>query len=277
PNLAKLPGADRLAFSAIANEALPDQEADLVVLARGNGEAAGCTAAFDASGSDVALLDVSADYRFVSDWVYGLTEEAGAALDHARRVSNPGCYATAAQLALKPLIELLTADPVVFGVSGYSGAGRTPSERNDPQRLKDNLIPYRLAGHLHEREISHHLKRRVTFTPHVAAFFRGISVTVVARLSLALDPAAAADRFRAWYADQPLIEVTEEIPEIVHVCGRPHVRIGGFVQNSEDPRELRFVACIDNLLKGAASQALQNLNRMAGFDELLGLDARSTG
>jgi N-acetyl-gamma-glutamyl-phosphate reductase / acetylglutamate kinase len=89
-------------------------------------------------------------------------------LQEATHISNPGCYATAAQVGIAPLLEYIASPPTVFGVSGYSGAGTKPSPRNDPKNLKDNLIPYSLTDHIHEREISHHLHSRVFFSPHVA-------------------------------------------------------------------------------------------------------------
>jgi N-acetyl-gamma-glutamyl-phosphate reductase / acetylglutamate kinase len=89
-------------------------------------------------------------------------------LRKATHISNPGCYATAAQLAIAPLLEYIAAPPTVFGVSGYSGAGTKPSPRNDIKFLTNNLIPYSLTDHIHEREISYHLNQPVSFIPHVA-------------------------------------------------------------------------------------------------------------
>src|SRR5690606_2748637 len=91
---------------------------------------------------------------------------------------NPGCYATAMQLAISPLLDRLAGPPQCFGVSGYSGAGSTPSDKNDVDKLRDNLMPYALADHLHEREVSRHLGVPVEFMPHVAPHFRGITMTV---------------------------------------------------------------------------------------------------
>src|SRR5271170_4079818 len=89
-------------------------------------------------------------------------------LREATHISNPGCYATAAQVGIAPLLEFIAGPPTVFGVSGYSGAGTKPSPKNDVKNLQDNLIPYSLTDHIHEREISHHLKSPVSFIPHVA-------------------------------------------------------------------------------------------------------------
>ncbi|NBD95763.1 MAG: N-acetyl-gamma-glutamyl-phosphate reductase, partial [Gammaproteobacteria bacterium] len=150
--------------------------ADVWVLALPNGASAPWVEAITSAHPEAVIIDLGADYRFDPDWVYGLTEWNRDALSGARRIANPGCYATGAQFGLIPLRERLVRPPVVFGVSGYSGAGRTPSPRNDPERLRDNLIPYALTGHVHERETSTRLGRPVRFHPHVASFFRGISL-----------------------------------------------------------------------------------------------------
>jgi N-acetyl-gamma-glutamyl-phosphate reductase / acetylglutamate kinase len=92
-------------------------------------------------------------------------------LREATHISNPGCYATAAQLAIAPLLEYVASPPTVFGISGYSGAGTKPSPKNDVKNLKDNLIPYSLTDHIHEREITHQLKTPVSFIPHVAQWY----------------------------------------------------------------------------------------------------------
>ncbi len=241
--------------------------ADVVVLALPNGQAAAHAGAL----TGARLLDFSADHRFDPDWVYGLTELNRDAIAGAERVANPGCYATGAQLALAPLASRLAAPPAVFGVSGYSGAGRRPSPRNDPERLADNLLPYALSGHVHEREISVHLGQPVRFMPHVAAFFRGISLTCSVRLQQAATADELIAHYRAFYRAAPLIEVTAEPPEIRAVAGTPRAAIGGFAVDARDPTWVTLVCCLDNLLKGAASQALENLNLMCGYPPTEGL------
>ncbi|KAK9762162.1 hypothetical protein K7432_012370 [Basidiobolus ranarum] len=132
------------------------------------------------------MVDLSADHRFVDNWTYGLPELGQReAIKSAKRVSNPGCYATGSQLAIAPLVPHIDSlqQPTVFGVSGYSGAGTKPSPKNDPEYLRDNLIAYSLTDHIHEREISHHLKSPVGFVPHVAPYFQGINLTASIPLS----------------------------------------------------------------------------------------------
>ncbi|MEM9058708.1 MAG: N-acetyl-gamma-glutamyl-phosphate reductase, partial [Pseudomonadota bacterium] len=244
---------------------------DAWVLALPNGKAQAWVDALGAAQPDAVLLDLSADYRFDAAWYYGLPELTRDHYAGERRIANPGCYATAMQLALAPLVPLLGAPPVVFGVSGYSGAGTTPSPRNDPEALRDNLMPYAPIGHLHEREVSAQLDYPVRFMPHVAAFFRGIALTVDTTLREAATLDEINARFRDAYRDAPLVTVTAEAPQVKAAVGRCGAALGGFAL-SEDGTRLVLSATLDNLLKGAAAQALQNLNLACGFDELEGID-----
>jgi len=254
----------------------PDQvgrvQADVWVLAVPNGQSPPWVEAIAEAHADALILDLGADYRFDPAWVYGLTEYNRAGLAGARRISNPGCYATGAQFGLLPIRDMLVAPPVIFGVSGHSGAGRTPGPRNDPKRLADNLIPYALTGHVHEREISTRLGRPVRFHPHVAAFFRGISLTVAVDLGEPVSERQLLDLYSDRYADEPLVRVTEAIPEIRSLAPTTGVNIGGFAIDPRDATRASFVVVLDNLLKGAATQALQNINRALGLDELTGIE-----
>jgi N-acetyl-gamma-glutamyl-phosphate reductase len=213
-------------------------------------------------------LDLGADWRFDLDWAYGLTELNRDVLAGARRIANPGCYATGGLFGLWPIRRSLAAPPVVFGLSGFSGAGRTPSPRNDPERLRDNVIPYALSGHVHEQEISAHLGRPTRFHPHVAPFFRGISLTISVTLTEPFSVAELTSAYAQHYEDEPLVVLGEAIPEIREVAGTPRLAIGGFTVDERDPMRASFVVVLDNLLKGAASQALQNINLALGLKEL---------
>lgn len=264
-----------LRYSAPAHEDLPTLGADAVVLALPNGKAAACVAAFDAAGVDPAfvqpvIVDLSADYRFDDAWYYGLPELTRGAYRGQRRISNPGCYATAMQLAVAPMRGLLAGPVQCFGVSGYSGAGTTPSDKNDPEKLRDNLMPYALTGHVHEREVTRHLGHPVEFIPHVAPHFRGLTITANLPLREATNRDAVLARYRDAYAGEPLVRVLEDAPWVSRIAGRHHVELGGFAL-SDDGRRLVVVATEDNLLKGAATQALQNLNLAFGLDELAGI------
>lgn len=243
---------------------------DAWILALPNGEAAPWVTALTAARGEVVLVDLSADYRFSADWIYGLVERDRNRLAGARRIANPGCYATGMQLALWPLLPVAAGPATAFGVSGYSGAGTTPSPRNDVNLLRDNLMPYQLVGHLHEREVSHHLAHPVHFLPHVAPFFRGITLSISLPLSAPLTALEVEARFRDHYAGEPLVRVQREAPLVRDAAGRHHVTLGGFTVAREAPRAV-VVATLDNLLKGAATQTLQNLNLALGLPELLGL------
>ncbi len=245
---------------------------DAVVLAMPNGEAKPYVAALDAAGADVVVVDLSADHRFDDAWAYGLPEHHRAKLRGARRIANPGCYATGMQLALVPVLDLLAGTPVCFGVSGYSGAGTTPSPRNDPAALKDNLMPYTLVGHVHEREVARQLGRDVAFMPHVAPFFRGITLTITMPLTAAIDTDALRARYTAAYAGERLVRVVADAPQVRDAAGRHDAAIGGFTIDAAHARAV-VVATLDNLLKGAATQAVQNLNLALGTDELAGIPA----
>lgn len=259
--------AGELRYTAPAHEDLPRLGADVVILALPNGKAGACVEAFDQGGSDPLIVDLSADYRFDERWYYGLPELTRGRWRGQRRISNPGCYATAMQLAVAPLKDLLAAPPVCFGVSGYSGAGTTPSDKNDPDKLRDNLMPYALTGHMHEREASTHLGVPVEFMPHVAQHFRGLTVTCNLYLARALKRDDVTARFRHAYEAEPLVRVLDEAPWVSRIAGRHHAEIGGFAL-AADGRRVVIVATLDNLLKGAATQAMQNINLALGRPEL---------
>lgn len=256
-----------LAFEALSPADVALRDVDAVILALPNGAAAGFVEAIDSAGRDPVVVDLSADYRFDDSWVYGMPEVHGRdALATARRISNPGCYATAGQMAIAPVRKRLAAPAHVFGVSGYSGAGTTPSRKNDLAALKDNLMPYALAGHIHEREMSRHLGVEVRFTPHVAAFFRGIVATVHMEFAEAITGEQLRQAFTDFYAGEILVELTDGVPEVMDGAGKPGVTIGGF-QLADDGRSAVIVSTLDNLLKGAAVQAMQNLTLALGLPE----------
>jgi N-acetyl-gamma-glutamyl-phosphate reductase common form len=256
-----------LRYSATAHEDLPTFGADAIILALPNGKAALCVDAYDAAGIAPVIIDLSADYRFDDRWYYGLPELTRDNYSGQRRISNPGCYATAMQLAVAPMRDALAGPVQCFGVSGYSGAGTTPSDKNDVAKLRDNLMPYALTGHVHEREASRHLGHEIQFMPHVAPHFRGLTITANLPLARAFTDDEVRERYRSRYADEPLVRVSDEAPWVSCVAGRHEVDVGGFTL-SDDGRRLVVVATEDNLLKGAATQALQNLNLAFGLPEL---------
>lgn len=264
-----VPGGDGAQFEAIDPQRLPDFDVDAVLMALPDGAGDPYVSSID---EDTVVIDISADHRLDDDWVYGLPELRRAQLKGATRIANPGCYATAAQLALAPMIDLVSGVPAVFGVSGYSGAGATPGPRNDVDRLADNLVPYTLVGHNHERETTRELGIPVRFMPHVHQAFSGLLVTAHIPLGTAMGVEEVRARFQSRYGEEPLIDIQDEIPELKDGTGRPGVLIGGF-DASADGLNAVVVAAEDNLLKGAAVQALQNLNLALGLPELEGIEA----
>lgn len=260
-----------LAFSNITPEDLRQQSYDVVVLALPNGASAPFVAAIEGTAPRTVIVDLSADHRFDDAWAYGLPEHFRSALRGAMRIANPGCYATGVQLAVRPLLDLLDGPVTAFGVSGYSGAGTTPSPRNDPELLRDNLVPYSLAGHSHEHEASRHLRHAVHFMPHVAPFFRGITLTITMPLRESHTSEQLAARYRAAYEREPLVRYQEQIPLVRDIAGAHECIIGGLTTDERTGRRAVIVATLDNLLKGAATQALQNINLACGFHELAGI------
>ena len=259
--------AGELRYESLDADAVAGKGADAVVLALPNGKAEPYVAVLDAVKPDTVIVDLSADYRFDNSWYYGLPELTRNRYAGQKRISNPGCYATAMQLAIAPLLSELAGPPTCFGVSGWSGAGTTPSDKNNPELLRDNLMPYALTNHVHEREVSTQLGVPVEFMPHVAPHFRGITMTVNLWLQQPLKREEIVARYEQRFAGEPMIEIVDEAPWVSRIAGKHGVQIGGFTLAPGNKRVV-VVATIDNLLKGAATQALQNLNRALGLDEL---------
>jgi len=259
-------------FETLSPEDVAGREVDVCVLALPNGLSDGFVDAIDAgSFPGTRIVDLSSDHRFVDDWTYGWPERLRDELRGAARVSNPGCYATGMQCVLFPILDLVEGSPQVFGVSGYSGAGTKPSPKNDVEALRDNLMPYALVDHTHEREVSRQLERSVHFMPHVAPFFRGITLTITMMLNEEFTADDLLARYHASYDDEPLVEVLDDEAPLVRDNACAHTcRIGG-VTVHEGVRRAVVVATLDNLLKGAATQAMQNMNLMVGFDEHAGI------
>lgn len=234
--------------------------------------AAGCVV-FDLSGAfRVNQASFYRDYYGFehrhADWldraVYGLAEWQAGALKTAELVAVPGCYPTASQLALKPLVEagLLQADhwPVINAVSGVSGAGRKASMSNSFCEV--SLQPYGLFTHRHQPEIAAHLGIPVIFTPHLGNFARGILATITCRLKSGVTAEQVAAVYHDAYHDKPLVRLYEQgVPALKSVVGTPFCDIGFALQGEH----LIVVATEDNLLKGAAAQAVQCANIRFGF------------
>ncbi|WP_182058286.1 N-acetyl-gamma-glutamyl-phosphate reductase [Pantoea sp. ME81] len=208
------------------------------------------------------------------DWldkaVYGLAEWQHDKIKDAQLVAVPGCYPTAAQLSLKPLVEAgLLNDaqwPVINATSGVSGAGRKANVGTSFCEV--SLQPYGLFNHRHHPEIVAHLGTPVIFTPHLGSFPRGILSTTTCRLKAGVTQQDVADAFHKAYHDKPLVRVYDKgVPALKAVVGLPFCDIGFAMQGEH----LIVVAAEDNLLKGASSQAVQCLNVRFGYPETLSL------
>ncbi len=210
--------------------------------------------------------------------VYGSPELHGAAIAHARLVANPGCYATSIILALAPLLRAnlvdLNVGIVADAKSGVSGAGKTPSANTHFMYAADNLSAYAVFGHRHTGELLEQLHLtagQMQFTPHLLPIPRGILSTIYVRLN---EPSSQIDLqncFYDFYAAAPMVRVRPSpmLPQIQHVVRTGFCDIG--FQLGPDAKRLVIVSCLDNLLKGASSQAVQNMNLMAGWHEAEGL------
>lgn len=236
--------------------------------------AAGCVV-FDLSGAyrvnDAAFYEKFYGFThqhpdLLEQAVYGLAEWNVEKLKEAKLVAVPGCYPTAAQLSLKPLIENDLLDlsqwPVINATSGVSGAGRKAAISNSFCEV--SLQPYGLFNHRHQPEITRHLEADVIFTPHLGSFPRGILETITCRLKPGVTQAQVADAFQQAYANKPLVRLYKKgVPALKNVVGLPFCDIGFAMQDEH----LIVVAAEDNLLKGASAQAMQCANIRFGFTE----------
>jgi N-acetyl-gamma-glutamyl-phosphate reductase len=198
--------------------------------------------------------------------VYGLAEWSADALKEANLIAVPGCYPTAAQLSLKPLIDAGVLDlnqwPVINATSGVSGAGRKAAISNSFCEV--SLQPYGVFNHRHHPEITTHLGAEVIFTPHLGNFPRGILETITCRLNPGVTQAQIAEIFQQAYGDKPLVRLYDKgVPALKNVVGLPFCDIGFAVKD----QHLIVVATEDNLLKGAAAQAVQCANIRFGYAE----------
>ena len=249
------------------------------------------------------IIDLSADFRISDEkvyeqWygathrapqlqkeaVYGLTEISRRKIAGARLVANPGCYPTSAQLPLIPLLasgNILATDIIVDAKSGVSGAGRSAKERNLFAEVGEGLRAYGIAHHRHAPEIEQGLSEAaghqvaITFTPHLVPMNRGILATTYARLAPGSKVSDVKHVLEREYRDEPFVHILRDgqVPATQHVRGTNLCMIGIFADRV--PERVILVSVIDNLVKGASGQAVQNMNVMFGFEETLGLEQRA--
>ncbi|NLH49669.1 MAG: N-acetyl-gamma-glutamyl-phosphate reductase [Myxococcales bacterium] len=234
-------------------------------------------------GADFRLRDPDVYRRYYgehqcperqAEFVYGLPETDSAAIRSARCIANPGCFATAAQLLLMPLAKAgLAASPLaVFAVTGSSGGGATPKRSTHHPFRSDNLFAYKMLAHQHEAEIDQTLSaiagrpQRVRLLAHSGPFVRGIHATAY----LADEALAAVDLsalYREFYRSCPFVSVYDRAPEVAEVAATnfTHLHV------AQRGPEVELLLVLDNLVKGAAGQAVQNMNLALGFPETEGL------
>ena len=253
---------------------LPDL--DLLFLSLPTGDSRKAAAALP---HDLKVIDVGGDHRFVDGWTYGLTEVTGpATIAESSRVADPGCFPAAALLALAPLVARNLIEPggiIVDAKTGISGAGRGGGSTFGFAEVNEDVSAYNLFKHAHAPEMREALSRMaggapasLVFSPHLVPMTRGILATCYGRGRLTTDVALRAAR--EFYAEAAFVRVSEALPHTKWAQGSNLA----FVSYAADPEAETVIAlgAIDNLGKGAAGQAVQNMNLMLGCPEQLGLD-----
>ncbi len=246
------------------------------------------------------VVDISADFRLhdaasyeswyktahpakdlLADAVYGLPELHAEDVKSSRIVANPGCYPTGAILALAPVANLTAPDVIVDSKSGVSGGGRSLTLTNHYSEVNENCHAYGLGGHRHLPEIEQELgelRRKadgrrpdlsITFVPHLVPMTRGILTTVYARLEQPLATRDIESMYRDFYKDAPFVRVVDQPPRTKQVWGSNMCLVHPTIDSRTG--RLLVIAAIDNLVKGASGQAIQNMNVMFGLDETAGL------
>ncbi len=268
--------------------------ADVVFLALEHGESSRVMADVFEAGPGL-VVDLAADFRIrdgrlheryygahpapalVHRFRYGLADVLGAELRGAAAIAVPGCFATAAQLALYPLAGLaLAAPPAIFAVTGSSGAGVHPRPTTHHPARAHNLFAYSVMGHRHEGEVLEQW-REWTGRPdagarlmtHSGPFVRGIYATLHATLAEPIGPDILAARLLRAYGDRPFVRILDAPPELTHAVGTNVALLHAAL--SADGREVQVMVAEDNLIKGAGGQAVQGMNLALGLDETAGL------
>lgn len=275
-----------------------DTEVDTVFFATPPGVSAQWSEAFIDKG--IAVIDLSGDLRIkeqaiyekwynrqaaearlLSDAVYGLCEWNEEAIAKARLVANPGCFPTAVLLGLAPIVQAgaIQMDSLVIDAkTGTSGAGKVPSQTTHFSEMNENLKIYGVASHKHTPEIEQELEKwhgkpvSITFQPHLVPMVRGIMTTMYATATESTTTAALYQCYQDAYKDHPFVRLGQEgtFPATKHVYGSNYCNIG--MTYDERTKRIIIVSVIDNLVKGAAGQAIQNFNIMNGLNQQTGLD-----
>ena len=259
---------NELLYQDLSLDQIVLSDEDAFILALPNNESQNYVDLIHRHNPQAIIIDLSADHRFDQAWEYRVPELSETV--QSTKISNPGCYASAMQFMLEPLKNILAGPVHLYGISGYSGAGATPNSRNDQEALQDSILPYSLVSHLHEKEVKAHSYPEILFTPHVGNFFRGIMMTGNFILSESMSADEIYNLFVKHYQSEQLICIQPELPKLQDVQNTSNVIMGGFAVDQEIHR-LTFCCALDNLLKGAATQTVQNLNSAFGWDDNLGI------
>jgi N-acetyl-gamma-glutamyl-phosphate reductase len=269
---------------------------DLVFLALPHGVSMEVAGEFLDAGKKV--VDLSADFRLrdigiyeqwyrkhtakklVKKAVYGIPELYGNEISQAGLIANPGCYPTSAILGLAPLVKkkwIDTGSIIVDSKSGVSGAGREPQVGTLFCEVDEGFKAYKVGQHRHTPEMEQELgclaghDVKISFTPHLLPVSRGILSTMYGTLRKEVTPADMIDLYRSFYEGKPFVRICKEgtLPDISSVRGSNYCDVGLIVDGRT--RRVIVVSAIDNLIKGASGQAIQNMNLMYGFNEITGL------
>lgn len=259
---------------------MPFERVDVVFFCFGHGKSAAFLAEH-AIPPHVKIIDLAQDFRIRGshDYVYGLPETHRDIIRTAQHVANPGCFATCIQLALLPALQagLISGDIHVNGITGSTGAGQKPSATTHFSWRNDNISVYKTFTHQHLLEINqtvqelrHSYDGRVLFIPQRGCFARGIFVTAYARCTAPLEEVQQI--YADYYQDAAFTHFVTKSPDMKQVVGTNKAVV--YVERYED--QLLMISCIDNLLKGAVGQAVQNMNLMFGLDERMGLSLKAS-
>ena len=230
----------------------------------------------------VKIIDLAQDFRIAApghDYVYGLPETHRPQISGCNHLANPGCFATCIQLAMLPALAhgLVSGDIHVNGITGSTGAGQKPGATTHYSWRNDNISVYKTFTHQHLLEINQTVQElcpgydgRVLFIPQRGCFARGIYVTAYAKCDASLEDVQKA--YADYYADAAFTHFTTKSPDMKQVVNTNKAVV--YVEKYQD--QLLMICCIDNLLKGAVGQAVQNMNLMFGLDEKAGLGLKAS-
>ncbi len=272
---ADLVGDTDLTFSADA----PAERADVIFLCSGHGKSKAAVAALPESYAG-AIIDLSNDFRLAADagdFVYGLPEAFRRRIREAKHIANPGCFATSIQLALLPMAAAdRLAEIHVTGITGSTGAGQKPSETTHFSWRSSNMSVYKAFTHQHLGEIGETLHTlapswdgKLNFVPVRGDFTRGIMASVYFDCDLSEEE--AVEIYKTYYKDEPFVEVVDFNPDMKMVVGTNKAVV--YVRKYGD--KLHVISMIDNLVKGASGQAVENMNLVFGLPETTGLKLRA--